>query len=185
MRGAKPRVRRRRACHHHDPHGKSRRQAAGAAARGGTRSRSFTRAGSTDSGTLACRYVFPLRAAASLRRQSHGSAIATRVSTCGDPVRRVRAARRLQGPRVGGHAPRPGARGPTEDSERLRLINPRNDIQFLRCRAMNSSTAWYQATALRGLRIQWFSSGKMSSSLGTPWYCSASKRFNPSPTGQR
>ena len=54
-----------------------------------------------------------------------------------------------------------------------------------RCLAMNSSTASYQATMLRGFRIQGFSSGNTSSSLGTPWYCSASNRFSPSPIGQR
>ncbi len=56
---------------------------------------------------------------------------------------------------------------------------------FFRWRPMNSSTDSYQATMLRGFRIQWFSSGKTSSSLGTPWYCSASNRFSPSLIGQR
>jgi hypothetical protein len=33
---------------------------------------------------------------------------------------------------------------------------------------MNSSTASYHTTMLRGFKIQWFSSGKTSNSLGTP-----------------
>ncbi len=55
----------------------------------------------------------------------------------------------------------------------------------LMCRPMKPSTVSYQATMLRGFRIQWFSSGKTSSSLGTPWYCSASNRLRPSLIGQR
>ena len=54
-----------------------------------------------------------------------------------------------------------------------------------KCRPMKPSTVSYQATMLRGFRIQWFSSGKISSSLGTPWYCRASKRLRPSLIGQR
>ncbi len=60
-----------------------------------------------------------------------------------------------------------------------------DEVLHFMWRPMNSNTASYHATLLRGFRIQWFSSGKISSSEGTPWYCSASNRFRPSLIGQR
>ena len=57
--------------------------------------------------------------------------------------------------------------------------------QGARCSSRNPSTVPYQTSAFLGLRIQWFSSGKTSSSLSTPWSCSASKSASPSPSGTR
>jgi|ERR1700674_833202 hypothetical protein len=75
---------------------------------------------------------------------------------------------------------RPRKIEPSNLRSQSRIPNPHS-----MCSLMNSSTATYQATMLRGFRIQWFSSGNRSSSLGTPWYCSASKRVKPSLMGQR
>lgn len=56
---------------------------------------------------------------------------------------------------------------------------------YVMCWTRKASTASYHTTTFFGLRIQWFSSGKTSSSDGTLWYCSASKRLRPSLMGQR
>src|SRR5262249_40932479 len=79
-------------------------------------------------------------------------------------------------PRGAGDRPR-GAPAP-------QLPTPRAP-EGLRWRATKSSQVSYQILMLRGLRIQWFSSGKTSSSDGTPWCCSASKSASASPIGTR
>ena len=51
--------------------------------------------------------------------------------------------------------------------------------------ASHAKSSVYQSREFCGFRIQWFSSGNASSSLGTPWYCNASNSDKASPIGQR
>src|SRR5258706_11691083 len=61
---------------------------------------------------------------------------------------------------------------------------PLHSALYVMYRTRKSSTASYHTTMFCGLSIQWFSSGKMSSSDGTLWYCNASKRLRPSLSGE-